>query len=405
MWQARKSGHGPESDDLPPLPSSFSPSHHSQTSSLNPHLGPSHSTPYNGDGIYRPDDSSLAGPYATGSSHGYSSHSSSVGYAGGDAEQMSGEASAHLGGHRSQKYGPYPYGMQGSSRDGPWPQTIVQTASSGNESGAPGSSTSTHSPNFVESPTLTSPDMNYVNRFPIEDQKAQMNNLETAPYVFPTSRSMSPSTSTPPSSSTSAALTSPFQFSFPEGSVQDRSDYDYRRQSNAHAAEVTLHGGTADISMPGSGSDSLRYRLGARRTNSGPERPLLPAIPHFPNSDHHSHNDRAGSSEGESSYAQPRLRSKRGGSTSTVAAPTAASPTSRSPSPGTPPISGTLAVIKAQAFGALRRTRARTKKSSDGASRAAMEVLEARGIGMGVGVHAGTKRPRLQDDTGDDMQT
>jgi hypothetical protein len=61
-----------------------------------------------------------------------------------------------------------------------------------------------------------------------------------------------------------------------------------------------------------------------------------------------------------------------------------------------------LAVIKAQAFGALRRTRARTKKSSEGAARVAMDVLEARGIGMGVG--ATSKRPRLHSDKGG-MQT
>jgi hypothetical protein len=41
---------------------------------------------------------------------------------------------------------------------------------------------------------------------------------------------------------------------------------------------------------------------------------------------------------------------------------------SRSPSPSAPPISGALAVIKAQAFGALRRTRIGTKKTSEGAA-------------------------------------
>ena len=63
-------------------------------------------------------------------------------------------------------------------------------------------------------------------------------------------------------------------------------------------------------------------------------------------------------------------------------------------------MSGTLAVIKAQAFGALRRTRARTKKGADGAAKVAIEALEARGIGMGVST--GSKRPRLHDDDDDD---
>ena len=73
------------------------------------------------------------------------------------------------------------------------------------------------------------------------------------------------------------------------------------------------------------------------------------------------------------------------------------SPRSRSTSPGPSPISCTVAVIKAQAFGALRRTRARTKKASEGAAKVAMDVLEARGIEIGS-VPAGSKRPRLDDD-------
>lgn len=236
---------------------------------------------------------------------------------------------------------------------------------------------------------MTSPDM-YVNRSFVDEQKTPLNHLETTPYLFPGSRSISPTTSTPPSSSTTS-LTSPFQFTFPpEGTIgQERPEFDYRRHSSAHGAEVTLHGGTASISLPSTGSDGVRYRIGPRRANSGPERPLLPAMPHFSGSDTGSQHER-GSSEGESnSYPQlPKLRPRRG-----------LDRESRSPSPGTPPISGTLAVIKAQAFGALRRTRTRTKKTSEGAAKVAMEVLEARGIGMGV--VTGSKRPRLHDDDPD----
>ena len=79
---------------------------------------------------------------------------------------------------------------------------------------------------------------------------------------------------------------------------------------------------------------------------------------------------------------------------------------------GHPPISSTLAVIKAQAFGALRRTRARPKKATEGAAKVALEVLEARGIGLGIGAGLGgggsgsgaqgpaNKRPKLSDDDG-----
>jgi len=72
----------------------------------------------------------------------------------------------------------------------------------------------------------------------------------------------------------------------------------------------------------------------------------------------------------------------------------------RSPSPGAPPLSGTLAVIKAQAFGALRRTRSRAKKGADSAAKVALEALEARGIGMGVST--GSKRARVDYDEDDE---
>lgn len=152
--------------------------------------------------------------------------------------------------------------------------------------------------------------------------------------------------------------------------------------------------GGPDISLAGPGSDAVRYRLGApRRANSDGDRGLIPSLPTFSGSDHSSQNDR-GSSEGESGpYSHQRPPPPR--------RYTAPSRSSRSPSPGTPPISGTLAVIKAQAFGALRRTRTRQKKTGEGASRAAMEALEARGIGMGVGVSTSNKRQRLDSDDGD----
>ena len=131
----------------------------------------------------------------------------------------------------------------------------------------------------------------------------------------------------------------------------------------------------------------MRYRISARRANSNGERSILSSLPPFSGSDG-SQNDR-GSSEGEAGpynlHQRPRARRDTTGS-------------SRSPSPSTPPISGTLAVIKAQAFGALRRTRTRHKKSGEGASRAAMEVLESRALGMGIGIAVGNKRQRLEDD-------
>lgn len=378
--QARKTGQ-----DIPPPPP-FS-SIHSHSGGVGGQLGPSHLSTYDNLGYRRNDDPSMcAGPYNAGPSHNYSNPSPSMSYANSD---MPNDAAHSMNSRLTTKYNsPYSYGMQHGSREAAWPHGITQSASSGGDSGAPASNHS-NSPGFVESPTLTSAEMSYVNRFPAEDQKVPLNNLDTAPYVFPNSRSLSgsPSASTTPPSSSSTSLTSPFQFTFSENSMtHDRPEFDYRRQSNGHGAEVTLHGGTADISLGGPGSDAVRYRLGARRANSVAERPLLPALPPLSAGSDTGSQHEHGSSEGDSgSYSQSRLRPRRG---------TLPSRSSRSPSPGTPQISGTLAVIKAQAFGALRRTRARPKKS-EGAAKVAMEVIEARGLGMNVAT--GSKRPRLDD--------
>jgi len=51
---------------------------------------------------------------------------------------------------------------------------------------------------------------------------------------------------------------------------------------------------------------------------------------------------------------------------------------------GTPPISNTLAVIKATAFGALRRNRSQRRRGDSHATKVALEALEARGLGLGL---------------------
>jgi hypothetical protein len=367
-----------ENDDLSAIQPPFSPVHSHAGGIGTAHLESSHIAHYASDGLYRSDEQSATlcnGPYAPG--HAYPNHSPSLPYVGSD----------------HAKYGQYhQYHMQSPNRDSPWPPHMTQTASSSGESGPPTSTnSSTHSPGFTESPTLTASEMSYVGRYPAEDQKVPLSSLDSAPYVFPSSRSLSPISSTPPSSS-STSLASSFQFTFPEtSSAHDRPEFDYRRTS--HAPEVTLHGGTADVSLATSPAcDAVRYRLGARRATSGPERLILPVLPPISGSDNAPQHDR-GSTDSESGAYPPyaRLRPRR------------ATVPSRSPSPAAtcPPISGTLAVIKAQAFGALRRTRARTKRTSEGNARVAMDAIEARGIGMGINVPTGSKRPRLHDDEGD----
>ncbi|KAF8216224.1 hypothetical protein K438DRAFT_2008397 [Mycena galopus ATCC 62051] len=384
LWQSRKTG---ENDELPPLPQPV----------LNGHIGSSQMHAYGAENMaYRShDDPTMysgqynAGPY---------SHSSSMQYAG----DVSSEQSQHSLAHRGSKYG-YSYSVAGSQREHSWPQHIGQNASSsGGESGPPASANSSNSPSFGESPSLTSSSdlsVPFSSRFG-DETKVPVNNLDTAPYVFPGpgSRSISPNGTTPSSSTTS--LTSPFQFAFPDGSVpHERADYDYRRGSNPRS-DVGLHAPGAEVSLSGPGSDAVRYRLGTRRADSSADRPL-PILPPLSMSDNGSQQDR-GSSDGDSnSYGPSRLRPRRD---------SVISPPSRSTSPSTvPPLSGTLAVIKAQAFGALRRTRARTKKTSVPA-KTALDVLEARGIDIGVsrvdmGVSSGSKRQRTEESDDGEVQT
>jgi hypothetical protein len=59
-------------------------------------------------------------------------------------------------------------------------------------------------------------------------------------------------------------------------------------------------------------------------------------------------------------------------------------PTELSQRSGSPPISNTLAVIKATAFGALRRNRSQRKRGDSHATKVALEALEARGLGLGL---------------------
>lgn len=361
LWQARKAGQNVDSEELPPLPSSVSNG-----------FGPLQINQYASGGLaYRANEEASIS-YTSGPSQ-YPTQPPFVSYSG--ETDLTDDGSSHSLGHRGQRYSPYPYSTQGLHRE-TWPPAVAPGTSSGDSAAAPNN----RSPNFVGSPIQSSTDVPFVGRFSVEDQKNPLSTLDTAPFVFPTSRSLSPATSTPSSSNSIPT----FPFTFPDVGGHDRTDLDYRRHSHPHGAEVTLHGGTADISLVGPASDAIRYRL---TRQLGSERPLLPSLP-VSRSDKGSHHEQ-GSSDGDATpYSHARLHARR-----------ATQSPSRSPSPGTPAISGTLAVIKAQAFGALRRTRARTKKSSEGAAKVAMNVLEARGIGMTV-PGPNLKRQRI-DDNGD----
>jgi hypothetical protein len=343
---------------------------HPQITAINSQIG-SAVGPYAEDTLHystgnTPPFSDVA--YQTGAPSELATRSPSVPYAHGDNDS-----------HRSvNQFTPYPSPPRNIIRDVTWAPPIALTGSSGGDSGHAGSSSSSHSPTFVESPNVTTADVPYLSRYSghsFEDQKIHPSALDSSSYL-PTSRSHSPASTRPSSSSTS--LTSPFQFPYNDGSApHEKGDFDFRRP---HPAEVTLQGGMADVSLLSHG-----LRLGTRRGDSTAERPLFSSLPGSLKT-----NVVLGDgSEIKSDVSHSKLRPRR-----TLAH------AARSPSPGAPPLSGTLAVIKAQAFGALRRTRSRAKKGADSAAKVALEALEARGIGMGVST--GSKRPRVDYDDEDE---
>ncbi|KAF9270238.1 hypothetical protein L218DRAFT_952410 [Marasmius fiardii PR-910] len=254
-------------------------------------------------------------------------------------------------GQRTSKYAPDAYFSAVPHTS--WPsQSITQTSSSGGDSSGvhPSSTHTSNSPNYTNSPTIASSEMTFP-RFPpqTEDQKVSVSNsLENAPFVFSSSsRSLSPSVPTPSTSSTTPLT--PFQFGVSDV-VQDR----------PHPGTSSLSGAPPDGSLGSVGNDG-RYRPGSNRRDG----PLLPTV--LPPISNGSDNGSQHGSDGDSGAA--------------------------------PQISGTLAVIKAQSFGALRRTRTRAKRPVESAAQVAMDVLESRGLGMGVQV--GAKRQRRCEDEGD----
>ncbi|KAF9526443.1 anaphase-promoting complex, cyclosome, subunit 4-domain-containing protein [Crepidotus variabilis] len=336
-----------------PSPYTSTPSSHSSTLLQ-------HSEPFNSNGTYRAADPTDIPPFVAGPD-GFASYQGTVPFTG----QESGHDTSGPPEHRGGKFNGYSYPLQGSPRDERW-QVAAPLASG--LTGAEPIASHSQSP-YVESPALTASTVmaGYPTRFPPDERKVALDNvLDNAPYIFPNgeryqtvpdsasnSRSMSPNST---GSSTSLPLTSSFPFAFQDPSVgQDRPEFDYRRQSLQTCPEVTLHGGTADISF----QPQSNYRL-VRRPVDQP-----PALQHG-----------GPISQYEEDNYTPRNRAARRN---------IAHPYARSPSPGPAPISCTVAVIKAQSFGALRRTRTKPKKDTDGAAKVAINVLEARGLGTSAG--------------------
>lgn len=325
--QARKSGPRPVSSPHP-----------------TPHLHTPVSYPYR--------TSSLSQPYDNSSF--VDNHTSAIAFT-----ARNDDGSSVPPADRSGKYTTYPYSMLDSPRDPRW-----QLPSALPTSSCLSSSTGAVTPQSMKSPSLTaSADLAPAYPgLPTNDHKVVLDAvLSSAPYVFPGgnryqnlpesiphSRSMSPTTSA--SSATSLPLTTSYQLPF-----STHPGFEYRGQSLSRRPEVTLHG---DISA--SHLDSVRDRF----TKSS-------------DADFQDHLPMEQQNDGVSQHevSPTRLRGNRRN--------LIAHPYRTSQSPGPTPLSSTVAVIKAQAFGALRRTRAKAKRTSDSAARVAQDVLEARGIGPG----------------------
>ncbi|KAK7058949.1 hypothetical protein VNI00_001573 [Paramarasmius palmivorus] len=291
-------------------------------------MGPTSQIPQYSDPAAFREDTPLPSQYTTPTSTSNPTHSPTVSFSTAESDMQ------------NQRASKYPY-FSTNTQDGTW------THSTSSDPCMPIVNHSSNSPHFTESPTLASSEVAYSTRFvpQSEEQKTSMAmsaSIDSTSYMpmIPASRSLSPSVSTPPSNSAQIP-----QFAFGTDSVAN---------------------------------DGARYAASNQRPEISADRTLLPVLPPLSSgSDNGSQHER-GSNDGDSgSYSNKRAR-------------LSGNAGSRSPSPSATPLSGTLAVIKAQAFGALRRTRVRTKKPTDTAAKVSMDVLEARGLG----VSAGTKRRR-----------
>ncbi|GJE86101.1 hypothetical protein PsYK624_021810 [Phanerochaete sordida] len=386
LWQARSTGMPPDPLDDSVLPS-YAQIHHSSPIHTPNRLASVSPTHYQDPRLQYPSDASAPLPpqYQPNTATEYmQQRSPALGFVQGNPAAGPSRAPS-VDPHRMNGYGAYPqYASEGSSPEDGWPQHGIPTPVTDR-------SHIDHSPSptYVESPSLTSAELAYSSHQVVgEEHKVGHNGVQQSPYMYATSRSTSPS-STPTSTSSLSLAAAPYQFTFPEGSaIQDRPEFAQRRPNVNYMnlrspPELTLHGGTADIPIAGSVGDAMRFRMGMVRAHT---QPSLVSAAYAPHGSHHESDEDDATSQAGSVRARPRRST----------APSAAR-ASQSP-PGSPPtISGTLAVIKAQAFGAYRRSRPRTRRGSGDAAKLSVEALSARGIPVAGGGGPASKRQRLQN--------
>ena len=226
----------------------------------------------------------------------------------------------------------------------------MRAGGSGNATNPPLLNTQTVSSPERIRPDQPPPKIPYLPRF-AEEQKMDSPNLDTStPYNFAPNSPLPPTVST--TSGSSSTMISPFHFPFPDNPVPShRPDSNFLRHST-NGAELTLHGGTAQISVMG---NNERYRMAAsRRPINGPDpQPWIPTTPS-------SYNAQTASPDREKTEVESYHYTSKSDS------PRAANSLPGPPPPAGPHIYSIPPVIKAEAFAALRRTKARQKRGERG---------------------------------------
>lgn len=382
LWQTRKTGMPPDPADATCLPS-YAQSHPS----------PASSTSSGSAGLLSPAVTAQDGRiHFTGNPALIPpSHPSNYGLSGEYAQQPSPSTSTAatvangqgepLGSPSSAAYnGCVPYVGEDASREDNWSPSDMYPA----QDCKPGMD-GTHSPTFVESPTGTASELTYNTQYASSVYPTVVEatyTTERSLYLFSPSRSVSPAltqASTTSTSSLSATSTSmpTYPFTFPEGAaMQDQPHFSFRQH-------FTLSGGQACVATAETQGDALRHKLAGRAGLSAPG----PARPPYA---FHETSSCAEDEYPSSVHSTPAVHFRRNTAPEALHNP---SP-SRSPSPG-PHISGTLAIIKAQTFGALRRTRGRSRPSSEGLAKAAVHALASQSLGLGLVTGPPSKRQRL----------
>jgi hypothetical protein len=373
MWKAlwyaeRTRQHPARPDEPPPIPDSVlfgavpvsptitaqpSPTLTQSSNHYHSSIADNGSAPYGG------------AAYAT---TGYPSSSSSHAYANSHAgyrpqPQQQAHMSHDQTNNRYVPYGPYMMPASSSMRDSSssW-QAVSPTES------APSTTPPVQSPMAYSDPS----NMMYSHRYMMGEHPQPMANIDTSGYVM----EQSPSNSAPstPISTASAAVGPGYSYG-----LMDSQEHHTAVYPRATGVSMTLHGGLADVSASLSSSRSFR-----------PPGKIADSLPSY-------HTHTSPPSRVLTSPAEPLQEGK-------VASSSSRSRDSpdRSPSPSSDPhLSSTLAVIKQQAFGTMRRSnRTRSKVSTTNAKKA-IEKLEARGADLGL--RRMPKRQRTESDEEDEM--